>query len=64
MLNFLRHMNRLGAANREMPFIFHYMNDIIEIVGNQVTKIHHSSGDKSIHVAMYIGVDATIVFRG
>ena len=57
-------MDRLGAANREMTFIFHDINDIIELVGNQVTKIDHSFGDKSMHVAMYIGVDATIIVRG
>ena len=64
MLNFLRHMNRLGAANREMPFIILDINDIIELVSNQVTKIHHSFEDKSIHVAMYLGVDENIIVRG
>ena len=61
---FLRHVNRLSTANREIPFIFHDKNDIIELVGKQFTKIIHYFGDKSMHVDMSLGVDANIVVRG
>ena len=61
---YLRYANRLSAANRERPFIFHDKNDIIDLVGKQVTKIHHYFGDKPMNVAMSLGVDANIIVRG
>ena len=54
----------MSVANRERPFVFHDKNYIIELVEKQVTKIRHYFGDKSINVAMYLGVDTTIIFRG
>ena len=57
-------MNRLSASIRESPFIFHDKNDTIELVGKQAGKICHSVGDKLMHVAMSLVVDATIIVRG
>ena len=57
-------MNHLSAANRERPFIFNNKNDIINLVGKQVAKIRDSFGDKSMHVAMSIGVYENILVRG
>ena len=54
----------MSAANREKLFIFHYNNDIAGLVWRQITKIRHYSGDKSIHVALYLEVDATAIFQG
>ena len=61
---YLRDLNCLSSANREMPFIFHDKNDIIDIVGKKVAKIRNYFGDKSIHVDMSLGFDTTISVRG
>ena len=54
----------MSAANREKIFIFHDKNDVIELVARQITKIRHSFGDKSMHVALSLGVDATVTVQG
>ena len=54
----------MSAANIERPLVFHDKNDIIEIFGKQVSKIRHSFGGKSMHVAIYIGVGATTIVIG
>ena len=61
---YFHHVIRLSATNRETKLFFHNKNDIIELFGKQVTKTRHYFGDKSIHVAMSLGVDATIIFSG
>ena len=61
---YLRHLNFLSATNRERPFVFRDNNYIIELFVKKVTKTCHYLGDKSIHVAMFLGVDATIIVIG
>ena len=53
----LHRVNRLSAAIIKRPFIFYFKNDIIELVGKQVSKIQHYFGDKLINVTIYIRVD-------
>ena len=61
---YLRHMNHISSAYRERPFNFHDKDDIIELVGKQVANICHYFGNKSMHVAISLGVDTTIIVRG
>ena len=60
----LRHVNCLSAANIERPYIYHDKKGIIEIFGNQVTKVYHYFGNKSINVSIYLGFDTTMIVRG
>ena len=60
----LLHVNYLSADNRYKPFIFTYNNDIIGLVGRKITKIHRYFGDKLMHAALSLVVDATFIVQG
>ena len=57
-------VERLIAANRETPFIFFEKNDNIESVGRQIRMIQMKWGDRSIHVALSVGIYNIVVVQG
>ena len=60
---FLRYVNRLVDANRDKLFIFHDKNEMIESIGSKIINTGHYFGDKTMHVALYLGVDATFIVQ-
>ena len=60
---YLRPMHHMSYAKRERPFIFYDKDDIVELVGKKVDKIRNYFGGNSMHVAISLGFDATIIFR-
>ena len=60
----LQHVNCMSYANREKPLIFHDKNDIIELLGRKITKMHHYFDEKSINVALSLGVYAAVIVKG
>ena len=64
MLNFRTLCELSKFCQYRKAFCFNDKNDINDLVGKQVTRIHHLIGDKSMHVAIYLEVDATIIVRG
>ena len=59
-----RHIRCVSSSKCEPPIIYRNEEQLIQIITKQIESIRNGFGDKSMRVAMSVGVDATVLVKG